>query len=72
MRKAGPLSEEDIGEALAILDRTGARRRIRSALVEQGRIARAALDDSVGDMKSQGNRAHLALVALLDFVLATE
>jgi geranylgeranyl diphosphate synthase type I len=72
LRKAGPLSEEDIGEALAILDRTGARRRIRSALVEQGRLARVALDDSVGGMKSHGNSAYLALVALLDFVLATE
>jgi geranylgeranyl diphosphate synthase type I len=72
MRKTGSLSEEEIGEALIILDRTGARQRIRSALVEQGSIARAALDDSVGGVEPYGNPAYLALVALLEFVLATE
>jgi geranylgeranyl diphosphate synthase type I len=72
MKKDGPLSEEEIGESLIILDRTGARSRIRSALEEQGRIARAALDDSVGGVEAYGNPAYLALRALLDFVLATE
>ena len=72
MKKDGPLSEDEIGESLTILDRTGARRRIRSALEEQGRIARAALDESVGGVEAYGNPAYLALSALLDFVLATE
>lgn len=72
LRKDGPLSDEEIGEARAILDRTGARRRIRSALEEQGRIAGAALAKSAGAVGERGNPAYAALAALLDFVLATE
>jgi geranylgeranyl diphosphate synthase, type I len=74
MRKSGPLSERDIDEALAILDRTGARRRIRSALEEQGRIARAALEESVGGAHAHAHDSspYQALATLLDFVLATE
>jgi geranylgeranyl diphosphate synthase type I len=72
MRKDGSLSEDDIGQALAILDRTGARRRIRGALEDQGRIARAALEDSASSTEAYGTPAYLALASLLDFVLATE
>jgi geranylgeranyl diphosphate synthase type I len=72
LRKDGPLSEKDIDGALAILDRAQARRRIRSALAEQGLIARAALEESVNSADSHSNPAYLALSTLLDFVLATE
>jgi geranylgeranyl diphosphate synthase type I len=72
MDTTGPASEEDIGLALAILERTGARNRIRSALEEQGAIARSILEGVVGEAGVEGNESYRALASLLDFLLATE
>jgi geranylgeranyl diphosphate synthase, type I len=72
MNTTGPTSEEDIGQALAILERTGARKRIRTALEEQGVIARSILEDVVGEAEVEGNESYRALATLLDFLLATE
>ncbi len=72
MDTTGPTSEEDIGLALAILERTGARSRIRTALEEQGAIARSILEDVVGEAGVEGNESYRALATLLDFLLATE
>ncbi len=72
MTGADPVPEEDIGEALAILDRSGARVRIATALAEQGAIARASLDEGVRrNAKLPPHQAYRACEALLDFVLAT-
>ncbi len=73
MSGAGPTAEEDIGEALAILDRTRARARIREALAEQGNIARAALEEgALRHATLPANQAYGAFRSLLDFVLATQ
>jgi hypothetical protein len=72
MDTSGPTSEEDIGLALAILERTGARSRIRTALEGQGAIARSILEDVVGEAGVEGNESYRALATLLDFLLAAE
>jgi geranylgeranyl diphosphate synthase, type I len=72
MTGAEPLSDDDIGEALAILNRTGARTRISRALAKQGAIARTALRGGVITRSTPlDTRAYRALEALLEFVLAT-
>jgi geranylgeranyl diphosphate synthase, type I len=73
MTSADPLSDDDIGEALAILNRTGARTRISEELAKQGAIARTALREGVLSTGAAplDTRAYPALEALLEFVLAT-
>jgi geranylgeranyl diphosphate synthase type I len=72
MTGAEPLSDDDIGEALAILNRTGARNRISRALAKQGAIAKTALRGGVVTSATPlDTRAYRALEALLEFVLAT-
>jgi geranylgeranyl diphosphate synthase type I len=73
-------SETEIAEVLAILDRTGARARVRTTLREQGAIAHVALREAAGahasptkdTPKDTPDDAYLALATLLDFVLAAE
>jgi geranylgeranyl diphosphate synthase type I len=72
MTSAPPLGDDDIGEALAILNRTGARARIGKELAKQGAIAGTALREGV--MMSSSARdlqSYRAFEALLEFVLAT-
>jgi geranylgeranyl diphosphate synthase, type I len=72
MTGAEPLSDDDIGEALDILNRTGARNRISRALAKQGAIAKTALRGGVVTRATPlDTRAYRALEALLEFVLAT-
>ena len=65
----GPATEEQIKAALVVLERTGARARVHSALAEQGALARAALDEAAGDA-SEARQARELLSSLLDFVVA--
>ncbi|HLZ24989.1 MAG TPA: polyprenyl synthetase family protein [Ktedonobacterales bacterium] len=62
-------SDEQIKEALAILARTGARDRVRAALIEQGAMAREALD-AAAEGAPDAREAHELLTALLDLVVA--
>jgi geranylgeranyl diphosphate synthase, type I len=72
MTSAEPLSDDDISEALAILNRTGARNRVSRALAKQGAIAKTALRGGVETRSAPlESRAYRALEALLEFVLAT-
>jgi geranylgeranyl diphosphate synthase type I len=66
--KPGPATEDQIAEALDILDRTGARERVRAALQERFSLARAALDSAAADAP-QAQNAHAALTTLLAFVV---
>lgn len=66
---SGPATGEQIDAALAVLERTGARARVGSALAEQGVLARAALDEAAGDAP-EAHQAHELLAALLDFVIS--
>ena len=65
----GPATEEQIEAALAVLERTGARARVGSALAEQGVLARAALDEAAGDAP-EAQQPRKLLAALLDFVIS--
>lgn len=65
----GPASDDQIARALEILERTGARDRVRTALDEHGVAARGALD-SAADGVREAQDSHDLLAALLDFVLA--
>jgi geranylgeranyl diphosphate synthase, type I len=72
MTGSGPLSDDDIDEALAILNRSGARTRIGRALAKQGAIARTALREAfMMSATPPDTKAYRALEALLEFVLAT-
>jgi geranylgeranyl diphosphate synthase, type I len=72
MTSASPISDDDIGEALAILNRTGARTRIGRALARQGAIARTALREGVIARSTPlDTRAYRAFETMLEFVLAT-
>jgi geranylgeranyl diphosphate synthase type I len=72
MSSPDPLSDDDIGEALAILNRSGARTRIGTALAKQGAIARTALREAVRMSATPlDTEAYRALEALLEFVLTT-
>jgi geranylgeranyl diphosphate synthase, type I len=72
MTRAEPLSDGDIGEALAILNHTGARARIGRALAKQGAIARTSLRKGVMmSSTAQDTGSYRAFEALLEFVLAT-
>jgi geranylgeranyl diphosphate synthase type I len=72
MTSASPLTEDNIGDALSILNRTGARTRIGRALAKQGAIARTSLREGVIARSTPlDTRAYRALESLLDFVLAT-
>jgi geranylgeranyl diphosphate synthase, type I len=62
-------SDEQIAQALAILERTGARERVRSTLTEYGTLARDALDAAI-EGAPEAREAHDLLAALLDFVVA--
>lgn len=66
---SGPATEDQITFALALLDRTGARERVRTALHEQSSLARTALDAAAGSA-SASRDAYAAFTTLLDFVAA--
>jgi geranylgeranyl diphosphate synthase type I len=65
--ETGPATEEQIAVALAILERSGARERVRVALQEQATHARAALDAAAADAP-QAQEAHDLFAVLLEFV----
>jgi geranylgeranyl diphosphate synthase type I len=72
MTDASPISEDDIAEALAILNRTGARTRIGRELAKQGAIARTALREAVMARSAPPETTvYRALETMLEFVLAT-
>lgn len=67
----GAASEKQIAKALAILERTSARDRVRTALKEQGAMARETLDAAVeGASEAETIEAHDQLAALLEYVVA--
>lgn len=67
--EAGPSTEDQIAQALGVLDRTHARAHVRTALQEQYSLARVALDSAASDAP-EAQDAYTALTALLDFVVA--
>lgn len=67
--EAGPATTAQIAAMLAILDRAGARARVRAVLREHCAAARAALDAAAGPAPAAGE-AYAALGALLAFVAA--
>lgn len=67
----GPATEAQIAIILSVLDRTGARARVRSALRGEADTARAALHDAAGDTP-QAREAHALLDTLVAFVAAAE
>jgi geranylgeranyl diphosphate synthase type I len=66
---AGPATDDQIARALAILDHTGARARIRDALRDQCARARAALDEAADEAPGAREPRDL-LAALVDFIAA--
>ncbi|MFI5274096.1 MAG: polyprenyl synthetase family protein, partial [Ktedonobacterales bacterium] len=64
-------SEAQIATALAILERTGARARVRDALRQAAHTARAALDEAAG-AAPQAREAHSQLTMLLDWVIVAD
>lgn len=65
----GAANDAQVAAALAIFERTGARDRIRTALKEQGAIARGALE-AAAEGAREADEAHALLGALVEFLVA--
>jgi geranylgeranyl diphosphate synthase type I len=63
----GAADDDQIAAVLGVLERTGARGRVREALRAQGREAAAALQAAAGDAR-EAREARDQLAALLQFV----
>lgn len=66
---AGPADHRQVATVLAVLERTGARERVRQALAEQCDRARSALDTAAGQVPA-AREPHVLLATLLNLVAA--
>lgn len=66
----GPAGETEIATALEVLERAGARTRVREALADEAALARAALDEAAQQAPA-GHEARDQLAVLVEYVTAS-